>query len=105
MRPRGISHKPGQRTKARKVSCLPSKGARLNNCLKVARKMASGSGEAPRVLAVQLDERTLATIIQGVTERVQEALRENGGIGERRRICNRGGISRGCPLQPALLQL
>ncbi len=67
--------------------------------------MASGSGEAPRVSAVQLDERTLATIIQGVTERVQETLRENGGIGERRRICNRGGISRGSPLQPALLQL
>ncbi len=43
---------------------------------------ALGSGEPSRVTAVQLDDRTMATIIQGVTAKVQEALRESGGGGE-----------------------
>ncbi len=47
-----------------------SKSTSTVNRLESRRVMASSSKEAPRVTAVQLNDRTLARIIQGVTEKV-----------------------------------
>ncbi len=45
---------------------------------------ASGSGAAPVVAAINLDDRTMEAIIAGVVGKIQEAQRSGGGGGERR---------------------
>ncbi len=45
---------------------------------------ASGSGAAPVVAAINLDDRTMEAIIAGVFGKIQEAQRSGGGGGERR---------------------
>ena len=48
----------------------------------MASEEATGSGAAPVVAAVNLDERTMAAIVSGVFSKIQEAQRNGSGGGE-----------------------
>ncbi len=54
----------------------------FNSLSKMASEEASGSGTAPIVAAMNLDPKTLDTIIAGVFGKIQEAQRGSSGGGE-----------------------